>query len=82
MGSYPPRDHKQMLRLLNKLGFVRHQRVGKGKHIKFEHPTLQPPSGIRPFITVPTNMHQVMSKLIIKEIMKFGIPEDEIKEKC
>lgn len=81
MGSYPPQTHKQILKLLEKLGFVRSRRVGKGKHIKYEHPTRHTSKGVRPFITVPTNMHPILVKLILKELSKFGFTEDEIREK-
>jgi len=82
MGSYPPSTHKHILRLLEKLGFVRARRVGKGKHIKFVHPSRFSLSGQRPFITVPTTIHPIMAKVIVKEIMRFGFSEKEIREKC
>ena len=39
MGVYPPDRSSKLCKLLENLGFIQKRRVGKGKHLKYFHPT-------------------------------------------
>lgn len=82
--SYPPRDYKEWIRLLEKLGWE-NRRVGKGKHAyKYSHPTRKTKDFRiqRNFIIIPKKVYPVLSNRLVKELTFFGYTIEEIQEAC
>lgn len=85
MGSYPPQKAEHWIRVLKRLGFVKKDRIGKGKHAnKFIHPARKTKNWKEQpnFIIIPHHVYEVMSEKIIKELSYFGFTEKEIEDCC
>jgi hypothetical protein len=82
--SYPPKNYKEWLRTMKRLGWI-DNRVGKGKHAyKFSHPTRKTKDWRiqRNFIIIPHKIYPVISKRIVQQLTFFNYTLEEIKEAC
>jgi predicted RNA binding protein YcfA (HicA-like mRNA interferase family) len=82
--AYPPRNEKEWIKALRRLGFEE-RRVGKGKHAhKFTHQFRHTKDHIiQPdFIIIPHRIYPVISSHIVKELTFFGFSLEEIRTAC
>lgn len=84
MGHYPPDKAKGLVKCLERLGFQKKQRVGKGKHVAtYCYPGRTANNTQRPYITIPHKIDDPdFARAIVKQIMAFGFTEDEVKTAC
>ncbi|OGJ22224.1 MAG: hypothetical protein A3J60_02235 [Candidatus Pacebacteria bacterium RIFCSPHIGHO2_02_FULL_46_9] len=84
MGNLP-RKRKEIIAVLECLGFILDVGTGRGGHYKYRHPNKVPiVDNQRPFIMIPRHdfEHGNLHQIIERELMCFGFSKNEIKVCC
>jgi len=85
MAHFPPANAKEWCKVLEKLGFVPAERVGKGTHAyKYVHPERTTSDyKVQPdFLIVQHNMYKLASQRLIRELKFFGFSRKEVEKAC